>query len=312
MVFGGAGRRVRRAALLRVVSALALASGVLAGCTLAGDGDQGTRVRSAEQARVGDVEEVRAGGHRYAVRCAGDEQDPPVLLVSDLTTPMERDWDSVQGRIGASARVCAYDRLGVGRSGRAPPSQTFEDMATGLRAVVGELGLEPPLVLVAHGIGGMVAVTAMQQDPDLAGGLLLLDAAGPGYPQAVLDLLAGSRRAARERDSWARLLRPESNREHLDGRQAFAQAQAFRSLGPVPMVALTHSIAEHAPGTPPRRQADLESAWEAGQNAWLALARAGRLERVDLAGHDIAADQPELVVDRVLELLAAGDRAAGG
>jgi len=177
---------------------------------------------------------------------------------------------------------------------------------TDLRAVVDALGLEPPLLLVAHGVGGLVAVTAMQQDPDLAGGLLLLDAAGPGYPQAALDALAGARRAAAERDTWARLLRPESNREHLDGQQAFAQAQAFPSLGPVPMLALTHSIAEHAPGTPPRRQADLESAWEAGQNGWLALAAAGRLERVDLAGHDIAADQPELVVMRVRELLPAG------
>ena len=310
MVFGGAGRRTRRAVVRLPVAtmlAVALAGCTLAGCTLTGDNDQDTRVRSAEHARVGGVEEVRAEGHRFAVRCAGDEQDPPVLLVSDLATPMERDWDSVQGRIGASARVCAYDRLGVGGSGRAPQSQTFEDMATDLRAVVTSLRLEPPLLLVAHGIGGMVAVTAMQQAPDLAGGLLLLDAAGPGYPQAALDRLAGSRQAAAERDTWARLLRPDGNREHLDGRQAFAQAQAFRSLGPVPMVALTHSIAEHAPGTPPRRQADLESAWEAGQNAWLALAGAGRLERVDLAGHDIAADQPDVVVERVIELLPVGD-----
>ena len=306
MVFGGAGRRTRRAAVL--LPAVAVLGGfAVAGCTLTGDSDQDTRVRSAEHAQVGGVEEVRADGHRFAVRCAGDEQDPPVLLVSDVATPLERDWDSVQGRSGASARVCAYDLLGVGGSGRAPQTQTFEDMATDLQAVVDELGLEPPVLLVAHGIGGMVAVTAMEQAPDLAGGLLLLDAAGPGYPQAVLDTLAGSRRAAPERDTWARLLRPETNREHLDGRQAFAQAQAFRSLGPVPMIALTHSIAEHAPDTPPRRQADLESAWEAGQNAWLALAGAGRLERVDLAGHDIAADQPDVVVDRVAELLAAGD-----
>lgn len=303
MVCGGAGSRTWRAAVpVSMVSLLLL----LAGCAVTGDSDEVTRVRAAEQARVGGIEEVRADGQRFAVRCAGDEQDPPVLLVSELATPMERDWDSVQGRIGAVARVCAYDRLGVGRSGKAPPSQTFEDMASDLRAVVDGLELEPPVLLVAHGIGGMVAVTAMQQDPDLARGLLLIDAAGPGYPQAALDALAGVRRAAAERHTWARLLRPGSNREHLDGGQAFAQAQAFRTLGPVPMVALTHSIPEHAPGTPPARQADLESAWEAGQNGWLALAAAGRLERVDLAGHDIAADQPELVVTRVRELLAGG------
>jgi pimeloyl-ACP methyl ester carboxylesterase len=303
MADGGAGRRASRAAVATLLSVGTLLS--LVGCSLTDDADQDTRVRSAEQARVGGIEQLRADGHRFAARCAGDEQDPPVLLVSDVATPMERDWDSVQGRIGAVARVCAYDRLGVGASGRAPAGQTFEDMATDLRAVVGELGLEPPVLLVAHGIGGMVAVTAMDQDRELAGGLLLLDAAGPGYPQAALEALAGSQRGASERDVWSRLLRPETNRERLDGRQAFAQAQAFRSLGAVPMVALTHSIAEHAPATPPRLQADLESEWEAGQNQWLSLFGAGRLERVDLAGHDIAADQPDVVVARVRELLAA-------
>ena len=302
MAIGGAGRRSSRAvvALLTVGTMLSLV-----GCSLTDHADQDTRVRSAEQARVGGIEELRANGHRFAARCAGEEQDPPVLLVSDVATPMERDWNPVQGRIGAAARVCAYDRLGVGASGRAPAAQTFEDMATDLREVVRELGLETPLLLVAHGIGGMVAVTAMEQDRKLAGGLLLLDAAGPGYPQAALEALAGSPRGASERAVWSRLLRPETNRERLDGRQAFAQAQAFRSLGSVPMVALTHTIAEHAPATPPRRQADLESEWEAGQNRWLSLAGAGRLERVDLAGHDIAADQPDVVVARVRELLPA-------
>ena len=92
MVFGGAGRGTCRAALLRAVTALALACSVLAGCTRAGDGDQGTRVRPAEQARVGDVEEVRAGGHRYAPLEAGHvEREPGDLLPRVPRDPLGSD-----------------------------------------------------------------------------------------------------------------------------------------------------------------------------------------------------------------------------
>ena len=40
-----------------------------------------------------------------------------------------------------------------------------------------------------------------------------------------------------------------------------------------------------------------------GTSNWLALSSAGRLERVDLAGHAMPRDQPDVVVERVRELL---------
>ena len=151
-----------------------------------------------------------------------------------------------------------------------------------------------------------MAASVVGQDPDRVSGLLLLDATGPGYPQAVLDRLPArqGRRGAKERAGWSALRDPSANVEHLDGRQAFADAEALQPFGDVPLIALTHSIARHPRSTAPRQQADLESAWEAGQARWLALASDGRTERVDLAGHDIQVDQPEVVVERVQELLA--------
>lgn len=296
MTVGGRWRRV--GAVLAAVVALA-------GCDL-GDGPAtpDTSVRAVEEARVGDVVTVRAGGHRFATRCAGDEELPSVMLVSAEGTPMTVAWSEVQGRIGRFARVCAYDRLGVGRSSRPPGAQTFADMAADLRGVLAALDLATPVVLVGHSLGGAVAATSAAQDPETVAALLLLDAAGPGYPQAVLQRLPlTGRRGARERRSWAALQSPSSNPERLDGRRAFAQLAALQPLGGVPLVALTHSIAEHPRSTTPRQQADLESAWEAGQNRWLSLSAAGRVERVDLAGHDIQDDQPDLVVERVRELL---------
>lgn len=178
-------------------------------------------------------------------------------------------------------------------------------MAGDLRGVIEQLELAAPVLLVAHSLGGMVAVAFAQQHPDDVAGLVLLDATGPGVAQSVLDRLPTRSGApgGEERDVWEELLDPGRNVEHLDGRAAFAAADSFPPLGAVPLLALTHSISDHHSSTRPRQQADLESAWEAGQHRWLALSSQASMERVDLAGHAIQNDQPDVVVERIRELV---------
>ncbi len=252
-------------------------------------------------APIEDPVAVEVDGKRISTRCAGDAGEPSVMLVSGLGAPMDRTWDPVQGQIGAFARVCAYDRLGVGASGRPPRSHTFQGIAAQLDLVMQALELDRPVVLVAHALGGMVAAAYAQEHADDVAGLVLLDAAGPGYPESLLQRLprkSGAQGGA-ERDVWEERLDPRANREHLDGRSAFAEADSFTPIGDVPLVALTHSIPEHLDSTTPEQQADLESAWEAGQHRWLALSSQSTLERVDLAGHDLQEDAPLAVVEWV-------------
>lgn len=278
-----------------------LACLVLAACAGA---DEAVRADGSVNARVaplGDVVTVEVGGRSFATRCAGDEDDRAVMLVSGLGMDMDVSWTSVQSRIGTFARVCAYDRLGVGASTAPPAAQTFQDMAQDLDRVMKGLGLQRPVVLVAHSLGGMVAMAFAQQNRDDVAAMLLLDATGPGYPQRVLDRLPRRSGASggEERDDWEALLDPASNPERLDGRTSFAEADSYAPLGDLPLHVLTHSISEHRSTTSPRQQADLESAWEGGQHRWLALSTAAVLERVDLAGHAIQRDQPDVVVQRV-------------
>lgn len=282
-----------------------LACLVLAACAGA---DEAVRADGSVNARVaplGDVVTVEVGGRSFATRCAGDEDDRAVMLVSGLGMDMDVSWTSVQSRIGTFARVCAYDRLGVGASTAPPAAQTFQDMAQDLDRVMKGLGLQRPVVLVAHSLGGMVAMAFAQQNRDDVAAMLLLDATGPGYPQRVLDRLPRRSGASggEERDDWEALLDPASNPERLDGRTSFAEADSYAPLGDLPLHVLTHSISEHRSTTSPRQQADLESAWEGGQHRWLALSTAAALERVDLAGHAIQRDQPDVVVQRVGELV---------
>jgi len=294
MGYGGAARVV---GLGVVVTMLAV------GCGEDGSDPGGTAVSGV---KIGKVVEVRADDSRFAARCAGDESAPPVLLVSDMGRDMASAWDSVQGRIGAFARVCAYDRLGVGDSADPAGPQTFDDLALALGDVMDELELERPVVLVAQATGGFVAATYAQLAPSQVAGLVLLDAAGPGFPQRILRRLPrrDSASGGAARNQWEDLLRPRDNPERLDGRLAFSSVRDLGAFGAMPMIALTHSISELGEDISASQAADVESAWEAGQNRWLALSTQGRLERVDLAGSDIAADQPDDVVERVRELVS--------
>lgn len=293
--------------LVRVSGVAVAAVLLLAGCVVDGTADEPseTDVSGVSVAPLDDPVDVDVDGRSFATRCGGDTDDPSVMLVSGLGLGMDRSWDAVQGQLAEHAHVCAYDRLGVGDSGRPPESQTFDDMAAQLAGVIEALELDPPVLLVAHSLGGMVAVAYALEHTDDNSGLLLLDAAGPGYPDSVLSLLPRRTNAkgGPERDVWEKRLDPKGNRENLDGRRAFAAAEEFPPLGATPLVALTHSIPEHPKTTSARQQADLESAWEEGQNHWLSMSSQSLVERVDLAGHEIQNDRPDIVVAQVRAML---------
>ena len=180
-------------------------------------------------------------------------------------------------------------------------------MADDLDGVVDELGLRRPIVLVAHSLGGMVAVTWAQDHADDLAGLVLVDATPPSYVATALDVLpTGSAPGSEVRRGIQQLLDPRANAEHLDGEAAFADAEAFRSLGDVPLIALTHSISDFGGELRPRDAAALDSAWTGGQQKWAELSSPGRVQRVDRAGHFIQQDQPQAVIDAVQEVVDAG------
>src|SRR3990170_4289665 len=99
-------------------------------------------------------------------------------------------------RAGVVVVLVAVATAGCGGDGDPTPDtsvQAVEASRVGpvvdVRAGGHRLALQPPVVVVAHSLGGLVAVSLAQQDRKAAAGLLLLDAIGPGYPRAVLDRL---------------------------------------------------------------------------------------------------------------------------
>jgi pimeloyl-ACP methyl ester carboxylesterase len=296
-----AGRTVTTAALVALVALSA------AGCGLLDEKDATTSTPDDTLAPLVATENVTVGKHQVGARCAGKTSDPSVLLVSGYDTELSQSWNEVQPSIGAFARVCAYDRLGVGNSDEAPKRQSFADMADELDGVIDALHLKRPVVLVAHSLGGMIAATwAEAHRQDLAA-LVFVDATPPSWVATALSTLQEDpqARGGELRSGLATLLAPRANAEHLDGRASFDPPAVFGPVGSQPVIALTHSVSEW--GDLRRRDAaELDSVWLGGQQGWADLSSQGRVQIVDQAGHFIQNDQPQALVDAVREVLADG------
>lgn len=232
----------RTIVLAGVVAAVAWS---VAGCGL-GDKDATTSTPDNTLAPLAATEKVTVGTRQVAARCTGSTSDPSVLLVSGYDTELAESWDEVQPSIGEFARVCAYDRLGVGNSDEAPRRQSFADMADELDGVIDAVHLKRPVVLVAHSLGGMIAATWSEAHRADLAALVFVDATPPSWVATALRTLPEDPEAkgGELRSGLATLLAPRSNAEHLAGRASFDPPAVFSPVGSQPVVALSHSVSE--------------------------------------------------------------------
>jgi pimeloyl-ACP methyl ester carboxylesterase len=90
---------------------------------------------------------------------------PPVVLVHGITES-RRSWDPIVERLTADRSVLAVDVRGHGASPKADSYDAIS-MASDIRALVDELGLDEPMVL-GHSMGGLVATAYAALAPTVA------------------------------------------------------------------------------------------------------------------------------------------------
>jgi hypothetical protein len=93
-----------------------------------------------------------AGGYKMHIDCTG-EGSPTVILDSGLGDTYV-SWRKVQPQIAKFARVCSYDRAGLGYSDSSSQPRTSKVIATELHALLQAAGIAPPYVLVGHSMAG--------------------------------------------------------------------------------------------------------------------------------------------------------------
>ncbi len=245
---------------------------------------------------------IDVGGHRLHLELFG-RGAPTVVFDAGLSDAAER-WGTVPALVAAFARVCVYDRAGLGRSEAGPLPRTSGRIVDDLHVALAGAGLAPPYVLVGHSFGGQNMRLYASRHPADVVGLVLVDAQHPDLARRFAAILTPP--------EWAQFLAGyTANREGADLLASDAEMAAATPIPPVPLVALARGIAPRPEDFPPAWPiAALEVIWQELQGQLAIASPEGVLRRAARSGHYIQRDEPDLVVAAIRRVVDAA-RARG-
>ena len=117
------------------------------------------------------------GGRRLHVICKGSGDGPTVIFEAGLSQyTAASTYGKAQDAIASFARVCVYDRAGLGWSDAIPDGRTHRGMVEDLHALLAALKIPPPYVLVGHSMGGLLVRQYAQVYRGEVAGVVLVDA----------------------------------------------------------------------------------------------------------------------------------------
>jgi len=271
---------------------------------------------------------VDIGGYKLHIDCTG-QGSPAVILDSGLGDTYV-SWQRVLPQIAQSARVCSYDRAGLGYSDSSPHPRTSKNIAEELHTLLHNAGVPPPYILVGHSMGGFdVRLYASLHRNEVAG-MVLVDSSHPEQlkrlPAAVLDLDAswvrqqefleftmpfGIPRLLGLCDSDPEVRAAECNfhsareavAELKSVSESAAQTAATGPFGDLTLAVLSSDPDHPRPDLPEDLVKPTNDAWQQMQEELVHLSTKGTQAVAKGSGHYIQIDRPEVVVEAVHNIL---------
>jgi len=264
------------------------------------------------------------GGRRLHILSKGVAAGPTVIIEAGLSQyTANSTYGPAQDAIASFARVCTYDRAGLGWSDPAPEGWTQAAMAADLHALLVAAGEPGPYVIVAHSMGGLLARTYARTYPDDVAGLILLDATSD---EDFGDLAAGSAATIQQLDAAINASHPgvpvvgmpagtspevvlaytpeilrgvKTEFEALDRLPAeMKRPGGFGDLGDLPLIVVRRGKTEQPPSAEDlRHQRVQENLAKLSTDSALIVAHN--------SGHTISLDEPAVVADAVRRMLDA-------
>lgn len=257
---------------------------MVAGC----QGALATPPPASPSASASEPSDVLAGtfavadGRELSLVCRG-EGSPTVILEAGDESGTE-EWSLVQTDLAEVTRTCAYDRGGIGQSDPVTGCRQLDDLTADLEQLLEAAAVPPPYVLVAGSGGGFIASGFAQDHADDIAGIVFVDVpmAFLNPPPEVVEETACDNPA---------------NVEHRDYLQVEADAWNSRSeVGDIPVTIISN---DPGPEAPPEEQGNVKA-----QRGWLVLSPQAEQVVVE-SGHDVANNEPDLVVEEVTEVIEA-------
>ncbi|MBV9927537.1 MAG: alpha/beta fold hydrolase [Acidobacteria bacterium] len=247
---------------------------------------------------------VDVGGRRLNIKCSGvGAVGAPTVILESGFGNSSGVWERVQPEVAKFARVCSYDRAGLGGSDPAPTPRTVVAVTEDLHALLTNAKVPGPYVLVGHSLGGLLARLYASYYPSEVAGMVLVDSAHEdeadrGVALIPPDTLKAMLKAAKPSD----LVVSHPN-ESLDLCSMRALMEALNWHADIPLVVLTQGVPYRAedyanPALAPKYyQLHLEM-----QRDLVGRSPRGRQVIAERSGHFIHQDQPELVVNAIRQV----------
>ncbi len=251
-------------------------------------------------------QQIDLGGRNAHTWCYG--QGSPTVIYEPWLGALGESALPLIIRIGATMRVCVYDRANVpgGKSDPAPGPRSSRAIVDDLHGLLVGAGIAPPYVLVGDSFGAMNAVLFAARYPGEVAALALIE---PLAPHALMDMLtAMPEPRADETPGVAQTRRRLSglwsnNSEGVDMPASAAQVLAVSRLDALPVL-IVQADAPLMDWLPcdGAAQVAIERAWRRQQAFYLRLS--ARTTLVTLAGgHDLLGDDPDGVSAAIVALV---------
>jgi pimeloyl-ACP methyl ester carboxylesterase len=325
----GSRRLAKRAALVTIGIAALLAAGFIG---------WGAAARySLANAHPPPGQLIDVGGYRLHIDCIGEGTGPTVILETG-NADFSVMWAKVQPELAATARVCAYDRAGLGWSERGTAPRTLGVLTAELDRLLDGAGIEGSLLLVGHSFGGIVARSFAATHPERVAGLVLVDPAHERQLEVSPTMRASVEAGAAQFEglvplaTWNLLAMLPGNipnrglpeAAHGDYAAVLATTGYFsvaaeetrmlpanleamaavpRDLGDLPLIVVSRGRVDGPPGATTEDITLLGQAWRGLQADIAELSTDSRHIVAEDAGHYVQLDRPDLVVEAVRDML---------
>jgi pimeloyl-ACP methyl ester carboxylesterase len=281
-------------------------------------------------------EMVSVSGHEMHLYCTGKAGGGPTVVMDSGLGGGVLDWQTVQPKVAKFARVCSYDRSGIGWSESGPSPRTSPQIVRELHTLLENAGVGGPYVLVGHSFGGANVQLYVSEYPDEVAGMVLVDSAldvrvldedlrdatappsplliKAAAPLGILRLVPSvgeeslPKRLAQQRSAiynGTRHLYAVADESATVQKSVAEATDAAPSLGEKPLMVLSAGARQYPSTKQAKRVDEQTNEFEAGLED---LSENSELVVAKNSAHYIHFDRPELVVDSIRRVVeAAGD-----